>query len=116
MDYSELIQAIKDYSYHELVLLRDTLIQKIDMVYQTSDDDPENTRADLRDQLNAVIAEIEIRIKNGEDKVQAREPDKPTITPKPQRLLTRPITLRLTPKKILIIIVVSIVLYKMLKR
>lgn len=116
MDYSQLIQAIKNYSYHELLLLKDTLAQKINMVYDTSDDDPENTRADLIDQLNAVIAEISIRVKNGETDIYPKEQESPIITTKAQKFLSRPISIRMTPKKLIIIIIAVMVIYRLMKR
>jgi hypothetical protein len=67
MTYQELISKMQKFSLIELEKFRDTLEQQIVMVYETGAPDPEALKADLKDQLNAIKAEL-IRRKNRGEK------------------------------------------------
>ncbi|HOI01042.1 MAG TPA: hypothetical protein PLE85_10955 [Bacteroidales bacterium] len=114
MDYNELISRIKIMSLSELTLLRDTLAQKIDQVYKMSDPDPESTKADLQDQLMAVMQEIKLRIETGKTDIQPKGPDAPVVTPKSNRP-ARTVTIRMTPRNIILMLIAAYVIYRIIK-
>lgn len=114
MTYQELIQNLKHYSISELEKMRDTILQKIDMVYQSADIDPENARADLKDQLAAVLKEIILREIKGQGDIQPRDPDAPVVTRKPGRTGER-MRMNFSRSKALWVIIIALVLYKIFK-
>lgn len=117
MTYQELAGQIKKFSIAELEKLRDSLGQQINMVYQTSDPDPESLKADLKDQLNAVMGELKLRKAKGQKDIGSSKAPNPAVKEDNSRVKPSIVRkMKRNPWRVIALILIGFVVYKYLKK
>jgi hypothetical protein len=114
MTTQELKSKIKILTKTELTNYRDTIVQQLDAVYESGYEDPHAMQQQLAEQLELVTNEIKQRILDGNYDINPSPAPNPAISVQPAAAGFS--ILGISIKKILIVIAIGFVIYKLIRK